>query len=198
MKLGNENGEDCETSIVSLPAYMVISLAGWSLNAEMVDFDRNAPVRFELGLDLGVDVAVGPDDEVDLVHLGLGRYRPGSGGLRESIASPSSGHPGGGHEKFAPTQAARGRKFPVHAKAPDFLLPETLLRRRPPCQPCSARLHEGNRVRSGGSGWPVSEKGLNTEDDRGPLRTTEVNYVGRTAPRILSPWPSVALDRSPC
>ena len=37
MKLGKENGEDCDTSIVSLPAYIVISLAGWSLNAEMVD-----------------------------------------------------------------------------------------------------------------------------------------------------------------
>ena len=37
MKLGKENGEDCDTSIVSLPAYIVISLAGWSLNDEMVD-----------------------------------------------------------------------------------------------------------------------------------------------------------------
>ena len=36
MKFGNENGEDCETSIGSPPAYIVISLAGWSLKDEIV------------------------------------------------------------------------------------------------------------------------------------------------------------------
>jgi hypothetical protein len=37
MKFGNENGDDCDTSIVSPPAYIVINLGGWSLNDEIVD-----------------------------------------------------------------------------------------------------------------------------------------------------------------
>ena len=37
MKLGNENGEDCETSMVSPPANIVTSLVGWSLNEEIVE-----------------------------------------------------------------------------------------------------------------------------------------------------------------
>jgi len=36
MKFGNENGDDCETSIVSPPAYIVTSFVGWSLNDEIV------------------------------------------------------------------------------------------------------------------------------------------------------------------
>jgi len=37
MRLGNENREDGDTSIASLPAYIVISFAGWSLKAEIVE-----------------------------------------------------------------------------------------------------------------------------------------------------------------
>ena len=35
-KFGNENGEDCETSIFSPPANIVASLVGWSLKEEIV------------------------------------------------------------------------------------------------------------------------------------------------------------------
>ena len=35
-KLGNENGEDCDTSIFSPAANMVVSLVGWSLKEEIV------------------------------------------------------------------------------------------------------------------------------------------------------------------
>jgi hypothetical protein len=35
--LGKEKGEDCDTSIFSPAAYIVASLVGWSLKAEMVE-----------------------------------------------------------------------------------------------------------------------------------------------------------------
>jgi hypothetical protein len=37
----------------------------------------------------------------------------------------------------------------------------------------------------------VCKKGFNTEDDRGPLRATEVYFGGRTAHSHHSPWCSV-------
>ena len=77
MKFGNENGEDCETSMFSPPANMVTSLVGWSLNDEIVEFDRDAPVLLELRRDLAVDVAIGPDDEVEPIDLALRLGRPG-------------------------------------------------------------------------------------------------------------------------
>ena len=135
MKFGNENGDDCETSIVSLPAYIVISLAGWSLNEEIVELDGNAPVRLELRRNLCVDVAVGPDHEIDRVDLGLGRNRPRSGTLRKGIAATEQRSTCSGSQEVAAPDPAASVKFRIHVEPPILFCRQTLLRRTMRCQP---------------------------------------------------------------
>ena len=119
MKLGKENGEDCETSMVSPPANMVTSLVGWSLNDEIVEFDRDAPVLLELRRDLAVDVAIGPDDEVELVELGFRCHGPGTGLLAEGATRQArQAEPGGRTENTTPAQLPFADEVVTHVMPP--------------------------------------------------------------------------------
>src|SRR6516225_494755 len=78
----------------------------------------NAPVSFEFCRDLRVDVAIGPDDEVQLVHFGLGRYRPGTRRLGGGPMPAKKRRPGRGQQKIPTPNTLHGTKFSVHAEAP--------------------------------------------------------------------------------
>jgi len=79
--------------------------------------DLDAPVGLELLADARVDVAIGPDDEVELVDLGLRRHRPRSG-LR--VALPRQHEAGRAGHRSSNERAAidAAVNLIVHGKSP--------------------------------------------------------------------------------
>ena len=89
--------------------------------------NRHAPVGFELLGDAGVDVAIGPDDEVQSVDLALGRRGPRPGALAERCAG-RAGKP----EARGACQHASAAQFPFAHEIVVHVVPL-------PTAPCKSR-----------------------------------------------------------